>query len=82
MSVKDLITNPATGRISTSDTIVIGAFVVASIVLFWLVFRGELSEVIYTAYIAGFVTQNQMSKRAAIKRDEICNKRHLDEEEA
>ena len=71
MSIKDLVTNPASGRISTSDTIVVGAFVVASIVLFWLVWRGQLSEMIYTAYIAGFVTQNQMSKRAAIRRDEM-----------
>lgn len=70
-SIKDLITNPANGRLSTSDTIVFGAFICASLVLFYLTYCGDLSEVIFTAYIAGFVTQNQLSKRAAIQRDEM-----------
>lgn len=34
MSLKNLVTNPASGRVSTSDTIVFGAFLVLALWLF------------------------------------------------
>lgn len=36
ISLRDLVTNPATGRLSTSDTIVFLAFLVSSFVLVWI----------------------------------------------
>ena len=38
----ELVTNPATGRLSTSDTTLVGAFLVASIVLIWVTAAGHL----------------------------------------
>ncbi|STU58667.1 Uncharacterised protein [Klebsiella pneumoniae subsp. ozaenae] len=40
----ELITNPATGRLSTSDTMVLGAFLVASFVIVWVTVTGHLEE--------------------------------------
>ncbi|BBI91164.1 hypothetical protein SSYM_2250 [Serratia symbiotica str. Tucson] len=59
----ELISNPH-GRISTSDTTVVGAFVVSSLVLLWCAFTR-----LFGAYLAAWVAQNQASKFAALKRD-------------
>ncbi|BEM40709.1 MULTISPECIES: hypothetical protein [Serratia] len=65
----ELITNPATGRLSTSDTMVLGAFLVASFVIVWVTVTGHLEEWHLAAYLGAFVFQSQASKFAAIKRD-------------
>ncbi|MCX8962153.1 hypothetical protein EHW64_13680 [Erwinia psidii] len=70
MKLCDLITNPGSGRLSTSDTIVLGSFLVTSFVLIWSTFRnGEVSEGLYAAYIGGWVVQSQFSKYQALQRD-------------
>lgn len=65
----ELVTNPATGRLSTSDTTLVGTFLVASIVLIWVTAAGHLEEWLYVAYLGAFVFQSQASKHVAIKRD-------------
>ncbi|CAM3719542.1 MULTISPECIES: hypothetical protein [Xenorhabdus] len=67
--LKQLITNPATGRFSTSDTTLFGAWVASTVVLLWSALSGQLSEWLFVGYLAAWVTQNQASKQAAIKRD-------------
>lgn len=69
--LKQLITNPATGRLSTSDTTLVGAFVASTLVLLWMTVTGKLAdcEWLFVGYLAAWVTQNQASKQAAIKRD-------------
>lgn len=71
MAVKDLITNPSTGRLSTSDTIVMAAFVSTTIVLLWYAWTGQLTEWLFLGYITAWVTQSQASKYHAIKRDRV-----------
>ncbi|SEL25051.1 Protein of unknown function [Kosakonia sacchari] len=69
MSLRDLITNPSSGRLSTSDTIVFLAFVVSSFVLLWLtVTRTESPVELYLAYLGAWVAQSQASKHMSIKR--------------
>lgn len=65
----ELVTNPGTGRLSTSDTMVLGAFLVASFVLVWVTVTGHLEEWHLAAYLGAFVFQSQASKYVAIKRD-------------
>ncbi|BBF84900.1 hypothetical protein DLM_1276 [Aquitalea magnusonii] len=67
----DLIRNPASGRLSTSDSTLVGAFVVSSLVLLWITVSGKLDEWLYVGYLAAWVAQNQASKRAAIARDAL-----------
>lgn len=64
-----LITNPSTGRLSTSDTTLFGAFLVSSFVLVWSTVTGHLEEWQVAAYLAAWVFQSQASKHVAIKRD-------------
>lgn len=69
MSLRDLITNPSSGRLSTSDTIVFLAFLVSSFVLLWLtVTRTESPVELYLAYLGAWVAQSQASKHMSIKR--------------
>ncbi|WP_080950011.1 DUF2644 domain-containing protein [Citrobacter amalonaticus] len=69
MRVRDLITNPSSGRLSTSDTIVIGAFLVSSFVLIWLtVTRPDVPGELYLTYLGAWVAQSQASKHMSIKR--------------
>lgn len=64
----ELISNPH-GRISTSDTTVVGAFIVSSLVLMWCAFTRQINDLLFGAYLAAWVAQNQASKFAALKRD-------------
>ncbi|WP_233443781.1 hypothetical protein [Enterobacter asburiae] len=61
---------PATGRLSTSDTIVFfWAFLVSSFVLVWLtVTRPETPGELYLTYLGAWVAQSQASKHMSIKR--------------
>ena len=65
----ELITNPATGRLSSSDCAVCVAFIVSSIVVLYQCFNYQQNELLLGTYLAAWVTQSQASKRAAIKRD-------------
>ncbi|EHD21537.1 MULTISPECIES: hypothetical protein [Brenneria] len=71
MSLRDLITNPASGRLSTSDTLVVAAFVATTVVLLWYAWTGQLTEWLFVGYIAAWVTQSQASKYNSIKRDSL-----------
>ncbi|WP_228723027.1 hypothetical protein [Limnobaculum xujianqingii] len=64
-----LITNPGSGRLSTSDTLLVGAFVASTIVLIYCTFTDHLTEWLFAGYMAAWVVQSQASKQAAIKRD-------------
>lgn len=68
--IRDLVSNPVTGRLSTSDTTLFGAFLVSSFVLVWVTVTGHLEEWHVAAYLAAWVFHSQASKRAAIKRDQ------------
>lgn len=65
----ELITNPATGRLSSSDCAVCLAFVVSSIVVLYQCFNYQQNELLLGTYLAAWVAQSQASKRAAIRRD-------------
>lgn len=65
----ELITNPASGRLSTSDTLVVGAFVATTLALVWYTLTSQLTEWLFIGYLAAWVTQNQASKWSSIKRD-------------
>lgn len=68
-SLNDLITNPGSGRLSTSDTIVLGAFLVSSFVLMWVaITRTDIPGELYWAYLGAWVAQSQASKHMSIKR--------------
>lgn len=69
----ELIENPASGRLSTSDTTLVGAFIVSSTVVCWLAVTGTLTEWALGAYLAAWVAQNQTSKLNALKRDREVN---------
>ena len=69
MKLRDLIINPSSGRLSTSDTIVFGAFLVSSFVLVWLtVTRPDVPGELYLTYLGAWVAQSQASKHMSIKR--------------
>lgn len=67
--ILELITNPATGRLSLSDFAVCIAFIVSSIVVLYQCFNYQQNELLLGTYLAAWVAQSQASKRAAIKRD-------------
>ncbi|MGC8341832.1 hypothetical protein [Pantoea stewartii] len=69
MGLRDLISNPASGRLSTSDTTVLGAFLVSSFVLVWATVKSaDVPGEIYLAYLTAWVAQSQVSKHMSIKR--------------
>ncbi|BFI57332.1 hypothetical protein KD4_12770 [Yersinia pseudotuberculosis] len=68
-TLKELITNPSSGRLSTSDTTLVGAFIVSSIALLWATIFGQSGDIWFSLYLAAWVTQNQASKYQALKRD-------------
>ncbi|WP_038914144.1 DUF2644 domain-containing protein [Dickeya zeae] len=70
MKLSDLVTNPKSGRLSTSDTIVFLAFLATTGVLLFCTYTGQLTEWLFMAYLAAWVTQSQASKYHAIKRDQ------------
>ncbi|MBK0413612.1 hypothetical protein JD974_04255 [Chromobacterium haemolyticum] len=74
MALRDLITNPATGRLSTSDSTLVGAFLASTLALLYATVTGQLSEWLFVGYLAAWVTQSQASKRAAIARDTLPTK--------
>jgi len=65
----ELITNPKTGKLSSSDCAICLAFVVSSIVVLYQCFNYQQNELLLGTYLAAWVAQSQASKRAAIKRD-------------
>lgn len=65
----ELVTNPVTGRLSSSDCAVCIAFIVSSIVVLYQCFNYQQNELLLGTYLAAWVAQSQASKRAAIKRD-------------
>ncbi|MCX9038842.1 DUF2644 domain-containing protein [Citrobacter portucalensis] len=68
-SLRDLISNPASGRLSTSDSIVLGAFLVSSFVLIWTtVTRADVPGELFLTYLGAWVAQSQASKHMSIKR--------------
>ncbi|MGK3122893.1 DUF2644 domain-containing protein [Candidatus Pantoea formicae] len=68
-SLRDLISNPVSGRLSTSDTIVFFAFLVSSFLLVWVTVKTtEIPSELYFAYLSAWVTQSQVSKHMSIKR--------------
>lgn len=67
----ELITNPETNRVSTSDTTLIGAWLISSLVLIVMACRGQVDEWLYVGYMAAWVTQNQASKRVALTRTKM-----------
>lgn len=69
LKLLQLISNPSTGRLSTSDTTLFGAFLVSSFVLVWTTVTGHLEEWHVAAYLAAWVFQSQASKHVAIKRE-------------
>lgn len=75
----ELISNPH-GQISTSDTTVVGTFIVSSLVLLWCAFTRQINELLFGAYLAAWVAQNQGLKFVALKRDHEMPKdgNHLD----
>lgn len=70
MKLSDLVTNPKSGRLSTSDTIIFLAFLATTGVLLFCTYTGNLTEWLFMAYLAAWVTQSQASKYHAIKRDQ------------
>jgi hypothetical protein len=66
----ELVTTP-TGRLSTSDTTLVGAFLISSLVLMFRAWFGEMTDVEFGAYLGAWVAQNQISKQASIKRDSL-----------
>lgn len=68
MSLRELITNPASGRLSTSDTTLFGAFLVSSFVLLWVTVSGHLQEWLFAAYLGAWVLQSQGAKWQAMNR--------------
>lgn len=74
ISLGELITNPSSGRLSTSDTIILGAFLISSFVLVWVtVTRTEIATELYWAYLGAWVAQSQASKHMSIKRAREVN---------
>lgn len=68
-SLRDLISNPASGRLSTSDFIVLGAFLVSSFVLIWVtVTRTDIPGELLLTYLGAWVAQSQASKHMSIRR--------------
>lgn len=67
-SLKQLITNPR-GHLSTSDTMLCGAFVASTAVLLWYAWLGRMDEWLYIGYLTAWVFNTQASKQASIKRD-------------
>ncbi|WP_145538196.1 hypothetical protein [Yersinia alsatica] len=67
-NLKQLISNPQ-GHLSTSDTMVCGAFVASTVVLLLYAWRGTLSEWLFLGYLSAWVFNTQASKLASIKRD-------------
>lgn len=65
----ELITNPKTGKLSSSDCAICLAFVVSSIVVLYQCFNYQQNELLLGTYLAAWVAQSQASKRAAINRD-------------
>lgn len=65
----ELITNPKTGKLSSSDCAICLAFVVSSIAVLYQCFNYQQNELLLGTYLAAWVAQSQASKRAAIKRD-------------
>ena len=61
----DLIRNPASGLLSTSDSTLVGVFVVSALVLLWITAQGKLDEWLYVGYLATWVAQNQASTHPA-----------------
>ncbi|CNL28994.1 Uncharacterised protein [Yersinia frederiksenii] len=68
-TLKELITNPSSGRLSTSDTTLVGAFIVSSLALLWATIFGQSGDIWFGLYLAAWVTQSQASKHQALKRD-------------
>lgn len=68
-SLRDLISNPESGRLSTSDFIVLGAFLVSSFVLIWVtVTRIDVPGELLLTYLGAWVAQSQASKHMSIRR--------------
>lgn len=69
MRLTELFINPASGRLSTSDTMIIGAFLVSSFVLVWVTVNNTAPpDGLYLAYIGAWVAQSQASKHMSIRR--------------
>ncbi|AXF76832.1 hypothetical protein LU631_12765 [Erwinia tracheiphila] len=66
-NLKQLISNPD-GHLSTSDTMLCGAFIASTAVLLCSAWQGNLDEWLYIGYLTAWVINTQASKQASIKR--------------
>lgn len=67
-NLKQLVSNPE-GRLSTSDTLLCGAFIASTVVLLWFAWLGKMDEFLFIGYLTAWVVNTQASKQASIKRD-------------
>ncbi|EBC4877346.1 hypothetical protein C2W27_14460 [Salmonella enterica] len=82
MRLVELVTNPATGRLSASDCAIVGAFLATTAVLVW---RGlsaaPLDDWLFLGYLAAWVTHSQASKFQAFRRPSTPDKGPLNGDE-
>lgn len=66
----EIITTPQ-GRISTSDTTLVGAFLVSSIVLIWCAATRQMNDLLFGAYLGAWVAHSGVSRFGAIKQNQV-----------
>ncbi len=67
MKLLELIQNPESRRLSTSDSALFVALLISSFVLVWVTVTGKVEEWLYVAYLTAWVVQSQGSKQAALQ---------------
>ncbi|MDQ7212535.1 hypothetical protein [Serratia fonticola] len=68
MKLLELIQNPESRRLSTSDSALFVALLISSFCLVWVTVTGQVEEWMYGFYLAAWVAQSQGSKQAALQR--------------
>jgi hypothetical protein len=66
----EIITNPQ-GRVSTSDSTLVGAFLVSSVVLIWCAATHQMNDLLFGAYLGAWVAHSGVSRFGALQQDRI-----------
>lgn len=69
----ELITNPATGRLSTSDFTLLLAFIVSTVIVLFHTFTGSLSEWEFGLFLGVWAVQRGAAKVTALRYGEQKN---------
>lgn len=68
-AVREMLTDPQTGKLSASEAMTVGAFLVSSVIVLSDTFTHALTEYEFVGYLAVWALHSQATRLVSLQRD-------------